>query len=138
MKRRAFLKAATAVAASSIAPAWLISTKLPGALSELPGTLSIALIQRGGDEATYHGYRRIAAPRNAATWSVDGTEATNKIKIGFPECSGNGQEITGVGICIGSDLVFVGDLTASFYVDAGWAPEFLPGHLDIPLSHTYA
>lgn len=125
MKRRAFLQAATAAAAVSIAPAWLIST-------ERPGGLFIALIQRGGDEATYHGYQRQAAPRDTATWNIDDAVAGNKIAISFPECSGRAQWITGFGICIGGSLMAVAELTAPLYVVAGVTPEFLPGALQMP------
>ena len=125
MERRAFLKAATALAGVSLAPAWLIST-------EQPGQLAIVLIQQNGNEATYRGYHRVAAPRNTATWTVDGTLATNKITIAFPMCSGVAQKITGFGICIGGKLMAVCDLTGmSLLVVSGVIPQFAPGDLQI-------
>lgn len=132
--RRTFLKAATLGAAVSIAPSWLVAESPARA----PAELSIALIDENGEEASYFPYKRVVLPRNAATWEIDGTDAWNRVEVSFPECVHSGQRVAGFGICIGGELMFVAELTASLHVGRGVRPLFAPGALPVSLFHAKA
>lgn len=83
------------------------------------------------NEANYLSYTRIAVPRNTGNWLVSGTaptQVTNVNTITFPECTGNPNTITHVGIGTAlsgtGKLLYYGTLSGSINVSSGIVPLF--------------
>jgi hypothetical protein len=113
-------------------PAWDMDAAFYLALHTAPpgegGTQSSA-------EAVYHGYARVALPRDGSGFAIAGPQAVNAGLISFPRCTGGGLTAThwslGRQASGPGQILYHGPLSASLRVQAELTPQFAAGRLTI-------
>lgn len=82
-------------------------------------------------EITLRGYTRVAAPRDAATWTVEGRATRNAVLIRFPTVTAGRAKATWLSLGIGGRIRRLVELTEPVSLALNRRVEFEPGAIRI-------
>ena len=82
-------------------------------------------------EISLRGYTRVAAPRDAATWTVEGRGASNAVLIRFPTITAGRGQVTWLSLGIGGRIRRLVALREPVALAMNRRVEFEPGAIQI-------